>query len=105
VDAQLPNDCPTLPAAIEVAAFRIATEAITNVVRHAEARSCVVRLHVATELHLTVSDDGRGLNGSLRGVGTTSMRERAEELGGSCTVGPGMTGGCRVDAHIPVIQL
>ncbi|MDQ6726695.1 MAG: histidine kinase [Actinomycetota bacterium] len=101
---QLPDNCPTLPAAIEVAAFRIATEAITNVVRHADARSCVVRLHVTSELHLTVSDDGRGLNGSLGGVGTTSMRERAEELGGSCTVGPDTTGGCRVDAHIPVLQ-
>ncbi|MDQ6837869.1 MAG: sensor histidine kinase [Actinomycetota bacterium] len=104
VDAQLPDDCPALPAAIEVAAFRIAAEAITNVVRHAGARSCVVALHVASALHLSVTDDGRGLNGALGGVGTTSMRERAEELGGSCTVGPGETGGCRVEAHIPVIQ-
>lgn len=104
IDTDLPDDCPALPAAIEVAAYRIATEAIANVVRHAHARTCLVSLRVASDLRLTVTDDGRGLDCVPDGIGTTSMRERAEELGGSCTVGPHQTGGCRVDARIPVTQ-
>lgn len=102
VDTDLPAECPALPAAVEVAAYRIASEAITNVVRHANARCCVVSLRVASDVHLSVNDDGRGFDGCEAGIGTTSMRERAEELGGSCTLNQNETGGCRVDAHLPV---
>jgi signal transduction histidine kinase len=81
VDA--PDRLPPLPAAVEVAAYWIANEAVTNVVRHARARRCDVRLELAGDLLLTVRDDGVGLPECWRaGVGTSSMAERAGELGG-----------------------
>lgn len=94
------------PAAVEVAAYRIVLEATTNVVRHAGARQCTVRIqHVDDTLVVEVVDDGRGLldpTGPHRGVGLGSMRERAEELGGRLvvTVPPG--GGTLVRAVLPV---
>jgi signal transduction histidine kinase len=100
-----PEELPALPAAVEVAAYRIALEALTNVVRHAEARNCMVRLGMnekLNELRLEVEDDGRGIEENRRaGVGLTSMRERAEELGGSCTVEAVPSGGTRVRAFLP----
>jgi signal transduction histidine kinase len=90
---------------VEVAAYRIALEAVTNVVRHAEARNCLVRLALDEEngaLRLEVEDDGRGIGEDYRaGVGLTSMRERAEELGGSCEVEVIPSGGTRVRALLP----
>jgi signal transduction histidine kinase len=100
-----PEELPALPAAVEVAAYRIALEALTNVVRHAEARNCMVHLGMnekLSELRLEVEDDGRGIEENRRaGVGLTSMRERAEELGGSCTVEAVPSGGTRVRAFLP----
>jgi two-component system, NarL family, sensor kinase len=88
-----------------VAAYRIALEALTNVVRHAEACNCTIRLMLDEEvgaLRLEVEDDGRGIGKDRRaGVGLTSMRERAEELGGSCTVEPLSSDGTRVRAFLP----
>jgi signal transduction histidine kinase len=85
-----PESLPPLPAAVEVAVYRIAQEALTNVIRHAEARTCLVRLRLdesAGLLCLEVEDDGKGLLMKRRtGVGLNSMRERAEELGGMLTV-------------------
>lgn len=86
---EAPSTLPPLPAAVEVAAYRIAQEAITNVIKHARAQNCYVRLEVKEEsiLRLEVLDNGCGLPAELRaGVGLTSMRERAEELGGTCIV-------------------
>jgi two-component system, NarL family, sensor kinase len=79
-----PEPLPPLSAAVEVAAYRIALEAMTNAARHAQAHSCAVHLQAEdTRLTLTVGDDGRGLAPNGRtGVGFHSMRERAEELGG-----------------------
>ncbi|WP_197081080.1 sensor histidine kinase [Gordoniibacillus kamchatkensis] len=79
-----PEPLPPLPAAVEVAAFRIGQEAMNNVVRHAEASRCDVRLWLDDWLHLVVSDDGKGLPDEefTPGVGLHSMRERAEEVGG-----------------------
>jgi signal transduction histidine kinase len=102
VSVAAPQELPPLSAAVEVAAYRIAQEAMTNVVRHAHARTCLVRLWVDDRLHLEVADDGRGLNGARVGVGLTSMRERAEELGGNCTVEPGQAGGTSVRARFPL---
>lgn len=102
VDADLAEDFAPLPAAVEIAAYRIASEAITNVVRHAAAPSCTLTLRVGHDLHLRVDDAGRSFRPATDGVGTTSMRERAEELGGTCTVGSNGAGGCRVDARLPV---
>ena len=81
VDA--PSDLPALPAAVEVAAYRIAQEALTNVARHADARHCWLRLWLENNhLCLEVRDDGRGLPAEVRsGVGLHAMQERAAELG------------------------
>jgi signal transduction histidine kinase len=98
------EDLPPLSAAVEVAAYRIVQEALTNVTRHARARTCVVRLGAAEAGWLTVEveDDGEGLaRPTRRGVGLLSMRERAEELGGSCLVEARPEGGTRVLARLP----
>lgn len=98
-----PETLPTLGAAAEVAAYRIAVEAMTNVVRHADASRCQVTISIDDGIRLEVVDDGVGLRpGWHMGVGTASMRERATELGGDCTVERGEEGGTRVDAHIPL---
>ncbi|MFB4303420.1 histidine kinase [Actinomadura sp. NTSP31] len=103
VDVHVEGDLERLPAAAEVAAYRIVQEALTNVHRHARAESAVVRLYLNGDLHVTVDDDGVGLPPRLRsGIGMSSMRERAAELGGSCTVGPGPKGGTLVRARLPV---
>jgi signal transduction histidine kinase len=105
ISVEAPEELPPLPAAVEVAAYRIAQEAITNAVRHARASRCEVRFDLdegAGLLRLEVIDDGRGI-GEDRGVGVglSSMRERAEELGGTCVVEPVPTGGTRVRAELP----
>ena len=92
----VPGDLPALPAAVEVAAYRIVVEAMTNVVRHVGARRCDVSLAcTAAGLAVTVSDDGAGFRPSgHHGHGLAIMRERAEELGGTVTVtgaAPGVT--------------
>ncbi|MEM7114714.1 MAG: histidine kinase [Chloroflexota bacterium] len=99
-----PNPLPPLSAAVEVAAYRITLEAITNVVRHANASLCEVDLRLGGNgLHLEIGDDGCGLGtGGEAGVGLYSMRERAEELGGFCRIGAGAEGGTRVTAVLPV---
>ncbi|WP_299928617.1 sensor histidine kinase [uncultured Nocardioides sp.] len=104
-----PDPLPVLPAAIEVAAFRIASEAMLNVVRHARATRCHVDLQVADACVLTVSDDGRGhVRDASRdasrdgGLGWTSMRERAAEVGGTCQVSARPGGGVVVRAELPV---
>jgi signal transduction histidine kinase len=92
-----------LPAAVEVAALRIVQEAIANVAHHAGARSCRIGLVAGDDLAIDVDDDGRGLSGDDRpGVGLSSMKERAAELGGSCTVTSGPNGGTRVHAILPL---
>ncbi len=104
VMVELRQPLPPLPAAVEVAAYRIALEAITNAARHARAHLCTVRLGMEGDLLvLDVCDDGRGLaQGAQPGVGLYSMRERAEELGGVCTVVNNASGGVCVEARIPV---
>jgi signal transduction histidine kinase len=97
------DDLPPLPAAVEVAAYRIVQEALTNVVRHARAHRCTVEVAVASaELVVTVSDDGSGLPADrVAGVGLASMRERAAETGGTCEVTAGPAGGTRLVARLP----
>ena len=84
-----------LPAAVEVAAFRIAVEAVNNAVRHSGAHNCQVRLEIGTpdRLLVDVRDDGAGAGPWRAGVGLLAMRERAAELGGTLTAGPGPDGG------------
>ena len=92
-----------LPAAIEVAAYYIGVEAMTNVARHADARRCWVVLTLEeTWLEVVVTDDGNGLPSAHRaGVGLGSMRERAEEIGGSFRI-ESSSGGTRIEAHLPL---
>jgi signal transduction histidine kinase len=93
---------PPLSAAVEVAAYRIVSEALTNVIRHARATRCDVRLTAQADmLSVRVEDDGAGLPADLRsGVGLLSMRERAEELGGSVRLMPRQPHGATVDATV-----
>ncbi|MDG4823955.1 sensor histidine kinase [Asanoa sp. WMMD1127] len=99
-----PEPMPALPAAVEVALYRIAAEALHNISRHAAATVATVELGVTGEVvTLTVTDDGRGLPGGyLAGIGHRSMGERVAELGGSIEIGPAPGGGTRVAASFPV---
>jgi two-component system NarL family sensor kinase len=103
VDIDVENDgLPTLPAAVEVALFRIAVEGVTNVVRHAEARSCRVLLGgVDGNAVVEVVDDGASDRPWTPGVGTVAMRERVTELGGTLEIGPTGEGG-RLRASFPL---
>jgi signal transduction histidine kinase len=109
ITVEAPDFPSPLPAAVEVAAYRICQEALTNVVRHAGARHCTVRLVLPdacgprAALVVEVRDDGRGLAADRRaGVGLASMHERAAELGGTCLIEPVPTGGTRVLATLPL---
>jgi two-component system, NarL family, sensor kinase len=102
LEVRVDGSLPSLPAAVEVAAYRIALEALTNVVRHSSATCAVIRLDGCDEsLRLVVTDNGRAVNGGWRtGTGLSSMRERALELGGTMDAGPGSAGG-RVEVLLP----
>ena len=105
VSVEAADEWPALPAAVEVAAYRIATEAVTNVVRHADADRCTVRLELAGgRLCLEVADDGCGLPSVVHaGVGTRSIAERAAEIGGTASVSAGDGGrGTVVRAELPL---
>ena len=102
------EDLPPLPAALEVAAFRIASEAISNAVRHADAAHIRVRVTSTPSLLLiVVIDDGRGITAedAVRGAGhgLETMRERAEELRGQLRVRE--DGGTMIIAEIPLPPL
>ncbi len=108
VQVEAPAVLPPLPAAVEVAAFRIVQEALTNVVHHARARCCTVRLALKDALEIEVVDDGVGPgNGRpvAPGLGLLTMRERAEELGGTCRIEPAAGGGTRVLASLPLLEV
>jgi signal transduction histidine kinase len=100
-----PKDLPPLPAAVEVAAYRISLEAVNNAERHAGADSCTVRImldEAAGTLSVEITDDGQGIGDNRgTGIGLSSMRERAAELGGWCKVGIVASGGTSVCACLP----
>jgi signal transduction histidine kinase len=97
--------CPShLPAVVEVAVYRIVTEAITNVVRHARARRCAVSVAADQDVEIDVVDDGIGIDGRLcDGVGLTAMRERAIALGGVMRLEPAMPRGTHLQVRIPAV--
>ena len=103
VDVEAEGDLQSLPAAVEVAAYRIVCEALNNASRHGGGHRCRIRLVRGAGLDLEIADDGRGIPPVYRaGVGLESMRQRAEELGGSVAIEPLPTGGTRVMAHLPL---
>jgi two-component system NarL family sensor kinase len=98
-----PDPLPPLPAAVEAAAFRIAQEALTNVARHAHAGHACVTIAVGETLQLEVDDDGCGVAPDRHpGVGLTSMRERATELGGSFKLAARPGGGTSLRVELPL---
>ena len=88
VSLDVPPVVPPLPAAVEVAAYRIATEALTNIARHSQAGCAVVRLRYDDRLEVSISDDGPASGPWSPGVGLQAMRQRAAELGGTFSAGP-----------------
>lgn len=103
VAVETEGDLSDLPAAAEVAAYRIAQEGLTNIRKHARARSAVVSLRRGESLVVRVQDDGHGLPAVPRsGIGLLSMRERAAELGGTCMIGTAPGGGTVVEAVLPI---
>ncbi len=103
ITCELSDRLPALPAAVEVAIYRITAEALTNIVRHAGAHRGWVRLTVGEKVELEISDDGRGApHDSAAGVGRVSMRERAAELGGECTVTSKVGEGTTVWVWLPL---
>jgi two-component system NarL family sensor kinase len=106
VRVEAPAELPSLPAAVEVAAYHVIREALTNVVRHSQASKCLVRFRVEDTLIVEIIDDGLGLPAENHaGVGLLSMRERSEELGGRFSVGPGQGSGTRVLAQFPLLEV
>jgi two-component system, NarL family, sensor kinase len=108
ISVEAPENLSPLPAAVEVAAYRIIQEALTNVVRHSKAGRCIVRIGMAEALTIEIIDDGIGMVESRRknsGVGFLSMRERAVELGGTLFIEPVLGGGARVTVSLPLINI
>jgi signal transduction histidine kinase len=98
------DDLPTLAAPVEEAAFRIVAESLTNVVRHAGARTCSVRLvRSDADLCVAIHDDGRGIQQARGdGIGLESMRRRAAEIGGRVSVEVARPHGTVVTALLPL---
>jgi two-component system NarL family sensor kinase len=106
VNFEAAGDISTLPAAVEVAAYRIAQEAISNATKHACAQHVTVRLsRTKNGLTVEIEDDGIGVVAGKNhsGVGLASMTERATELGGWCTKEHSPTGGTKVEAWLPIL--
>jgi signal transduction histidine kinase len=103
-ELNMPPTLPVLPAAHEVALYRIAQEAVTNIIKHAGARHAVLSLELTERAAtLTIEDDGQGLVADRsNGVGLHSMRERAEELGGTMMIQSNQPRGCKMTTQIPL---
>ena len=97
-----------LPFGVDVAAFRMVQEALTNVTRHAAGATATVRVSYGErDLTVQIDDDGRGLAadgtvGAGSGKGIVGMRERVAALGGELEAGPRPDGGFRVRARVPL---
>jgi signal transduction histidine kinase len=103
VAVEAPEPMADLAAAVEVAAYRIGSEALANVARHAGAAHAWVVLRPTRDaLEIRIEDDGHGIRGTPHaGVGLSSMRERAEELGGELRVERSPHGGLAIAARLP----
>jgi signal transduction histidine kinase len=92
VELDVDGNLDELPAAVEVAMYRIVSEALANTARHARAGTCRVTVRRDRALTVDIADDGIGMTGGAGGVGLDSMRERAAELGGECRIGDAAPG-------------
>jgi signal transduction histidine kinase len=105
VDLSVVGSARPLPAGVEVSAFRIVQEALTNVRRHAAASRVEVRVRYGSEaLEVSIEDDGTGVGAGGEGHGLRGMRERAVMLGGALVVGSLDGGGYRVSAILPYAE-
>jgi signal transduction histidine kinase len=111
IELRVPDVLPPLPAAVEVAVYRITQEALTNVVKHAQATQCTILVGLTSQhkehdtFILELHDDGLGIAAQARsGVGMHSMRERAEELGGSLIITPNRPRGTVVQVTVPIVK-
>ena len=103
ITVEADDNVEPLPAAVEVATYHIVSEALTNVVRHASATECTVKLCRGTGLYIEIRDNGKGLRpGYTAGVGLSSIRERCAELGGSADIQSGPGDGTVVAAQFPL---
>jgi signal transduction histidine kinase len=103
IDFDVPREIPDLPAAVDVAAFRIIQEALNNCVRHAHASRVTVGITADEYLELSIRDNGIGIPARMQtGVGLNSMRARAEELGGTFELEGAAGGGTEVRARLPL---
>jgi signal transduction histidine kinase len=103
VDVQWSGQPQPLPAEVDLSAFRIIQEAVTNVVRHARADHCRVLIdHRGEDLAIEITDAGPGGAMAPPGYGIAGMRERAALLGGQFAAGPRAGGGFQVTARLPV---
>jgi len=106
VSFEVAGDLSVLPAAVEVAAYRIGQEAISNATKHSGAQRISVRMTRRDNgLTVEIDDDGTGVPAHTNpwGVGLASMTERATELGGWCANRQSPTGGTRVKAWLPIL--
>jgi signal transduction histidine kinase len=102
ITLDLPESVPPLPAGVETATYRIAAEALTNVIRHSHASWATVQMTVDSSLHLSIVNEQQELGPPwTAGVGLSSMQERAAELGGVLTAGPFAHGGL-VSVTVPL---
>ena len=100
---EVPEQVPPLPAAVEVASYRIVQEALTNVARHSHARNCTISLRCNGYMDIEVKDDGIGIPAQQRsGVGLNSIHERATELGGSCIIKSKEGEGTHIIVSLPI---
>ena len=100
-EIRLPGHEPDMPEAVEIAVYRIVTEALANVERHAPGADVLVEVRLADgAVDVRVDDEGHAAAIAADGIGLTSLRHRAEELGGNFTAGP-TSGGWSVRAHLP----
>jgi two-component system sensor histidine kinase UhpB len=105
MERQLADNLPPLSSELELVIYRVAQEALTNVLRHAEASHCLVKIHSQDgRVELRVSDDGRGMPGRIEGesIGIEGMRERALLVGGSLAIEPRADSGTTVRLTVPL---
>ena len=100
----LPKGQIELPAAVEVATYRIVTESMTNVLRHARAAHCWLTITAGDTIDIDIVDDGIGLNGyAHQGIGLHSIRARVEELGGTVDFRVNVPHGTHIHATLPAV--